>query len=158
MTPYIQDWVRDKVEQYNLLGLDVLEVGSYNVNGSVRDYFEAHEYLGVDMRAGRGVDLVWNAHDLDGAVGDTQYDVVLCLETLEHDDAFWVTLRQLKAHLKPGGYLIITAPSFGFPEHRYPKDYWRFGTDAFEVFFEGLEVLEVGSIGPNAVAGIGRKL
>ena len=70
------------------------------------------------------------------------------------------------ANLKTGGHLIITTPTFGFPLHRFPKDYWRFGEDAFrEVFFAGFEILNLVHLDDDlipaknvTIAAIGRKL
>jgi len=46
----------------------VLEVGSYDVNGSVRPLFKNRQrfpsYTGIDMREGPGVDMVGVASDL----------------------------------------------------------------------------------------------
>ena len=41
----------------------VLECGSYNVNGSVRDLFAVREYIGLDWRPGPGVDVVNLVHE-----------------------------------------------------------------------------------------------
>lgn len=102
----------------------VLEVGSYNVNGSVRELFIG-EYVGVDILEGPGVDRVVDAHNLSEAFENEQFDVVLCLEMLEHDSAPWVSCVELGKVLKPGGTLIVTARGNGFPEHNNP-DRWRF--------------------------------
>ena len=41
--------------------IKVLEVGSYDVNGSIRGFFQNSNYTGVDMCAGPGV---WTSPDL----------------------------------------------------------------------------------------------
>jgi SAM-dependent methyltransferase len=104
----------------------VLEVGSLDVNGSVRDLFSG-PYIGIDASPGAGVDMVMDAHRLEVAPG---FDVVLCLEMVEHDSAFWLTLGEVGRVLRPGGTLILTTRGSGFPEHRYPLDYWRFMPDS----------------------------
>ncbi len=90
-------------------------------------------------------------------------DVVICCEMLEHCRFFWRALTTLHMSVRPGGHLIITTPTFGFPLHRYPKDYWRFGEDAYrEVFFEGFELLDIQEVrdvaGQPCLCAIGRKL
>jgi hypothetical protein len=45
-------------------GVSVLEVGSLNINGTVRDFFDAKEYVGVDLIEGPGVDRVCAGQDL----------------------------------------------------------------------------------------------
>lgn len=120
----------------------VLEIGSLDVNGQVRDLFPGTEaYIGIDTVAGPNVDLVLNGHDVLAHFGPAAFDLVLCLETLEHDPAFWLTLQGIREVVKPGGIVCISAPGNGFPEHHAP-DHWRFLPDAFKhVMFEGLELL-----------------
>lgn len=141
----------------------VLEVGAMDFNGSVRPIFtDASEYVATDMLPGRGVDLVVNGHDLVKTFGRAAFDTVICCETLEHDDHFWLTIRGLHEVAKPHGTLIISTPGYGFPEHRYPHDYYRYGQDAYrEIFFAGFTLLELVELtdaaGFPGLAGIGRK-
>lgn len=118
----------------DLRSRDVLEVGSYNVNGSVRELFDGR-YVGTDIQDGPGVDLVVNAHELSKTFEAESFDVVLCLEMLEHDSAPWVTCIQLGRIVKPGGTLIITTRGNGFPEHNNP-DRWRFMKDGMRTLLK----------------------
>lgn len=132
-------------EKFNFDPGRVLEIGSLNINGSVRDLFEdASEYIGTDMMAGLDVDEVVNAHDLKQwwmDKGFKRFDTILCLEMLEHDDKFWITVANMNLLLKPGGTLIVSTPTFGFPIHRHPKDYYRYGEDAYrEIIFAGHDI------------------
>lgn len=167
MTPEILKWLDEIAHKFMQNGAgDVLEVGAYNVNGSPRIVFEpiATSYTGTDMQAGPGVDVVVNNADLyDHAITAVHFDTVICCEVLEHDRDFDVTVVMLRQFVNPGGHLIITTPTFGFPLHRYPKDYWRFGEDAYrEMFFSGMEILDLQHLNSEAghdttLAGIARK-
>ena len=124
----------------------VLDVGSRNINGSVRDVINTETFIGVDMIAGPGVDIVANGHDLAKIFPETRdhFDLITCCETFEHDNKFWLTLEAMKKILNPGGYLLITAPSINFFLHDFPSDYYRFTETAFkDVFFEGFEDVHV---------------
>lgn len=114
----------------NLSPTKVLEVGSYDVNGSVRDLFQC-DYTGVDLLEGPGVDLVLDAQMLSTAFEYETFDLVLCLEMLEHDSAPWHTAQELGLVLKPGGTLLVTVRGNGFPLHNEP-DCWRFMKDGFK--------------------------
>lgn len=124
----------------------VLEVGAYNVNGTIRDQFANRErfpeYIGVDMRPGPGVDRVMDANKLEFKNGS--FDVLLCCDMIEHDARFWESAREFHRVLKPGGYAIVTAASLTMPPHEYPYDYWRFTTDGIRALGEsaGFEVLD----------------
>lgn len=125
-------------------GARVLDVGALNVNGSARDVIgEVDEYVGVDLVEGPGVDVVLNAHELTTELAGG-FDVVLCLEMLEHDSAPWLTTAQLAAMAKPSGIVLVTARGNGFPLHNEP-DCFRFLEAGFRAVLEagGLEVLRI---------------
>src|SRR5215831_11662977 len=42
---------------------DVLEIGSQNINGSIRELFTGGNYLGIDLGCGKDVDLVCHGRD-----------------------------------------------------------------------------------------------
>jgi len=123
----VHAWVAGVVGIARLRDASVLEVGSLDINGSVRDLFGG-PYVGVDATPGPSVDRVMDAHRL--AFPDGTFDAVICCEMVEHDAAFWLTLAEIGRVLRPDGALILTTRGNGFPEHRYPYDYWRFMPDA----------------------------
>ena len=115
----------------------VLEVGSMNVNGSVRSHVEARGpavYVGTDMRDGPGVDLVIAAGDLPAYLawpgGDSGFDIVISTEMLEHAADWQAAVRGMIGALAPGGVLVLTTRSEGFPYHPHPEDHWRFSVEA----------------------------
>jgi SAM-dependent methyltransferase len=131
MHPSVHDWVASQVEKYDLADKHVLEVGSLDVNGSIRGLFNPNHFIGVDFRPGPGVDFVMNAHNLhDFKAGS--FNVVISTEMLEHDDAFWLSMKEMGRVLLKGGHLLITTRGNGFKLHSHPDDYWRFMPSARE--------------------------
>lgn len=125
----------------------VIEVGSLNVNGSLRsivDAFAPHSYIGVDIQMGPGVDKICCATDLLGFFGHEVFDLVICTELLEHVRNWRLVISNLKGVLKPNGILLITTRSIDFPYHGYPFDFWRFQKSDMEIIFSDfrIEVLE----------------
>lgn len=59
----------------------VLEIGSRDINGTVRDVVSADYYHGIDIVAGPGVDEVADATSYRS---EETYDAVICCEVLEH--------------------------------------------------------------------------
>lgn len=117
----------DFFQKYCRPGIKVLDVGSLDVNGSLRPIFENCHYTGLDMCPGKNVDVVANAHQLP--FGNDFFDVVLSSSNFEHDEMFWLTFREMCRVVKPGGLVYICVPSSG-DYHGYPGDCWRFYKDA----------------------------
>jgi GT2 family glycosyltransferase/glycosyltransferase involved in cell wall biosynthesis len=115
----------------------ILEVGSRNVNGSVRKILEPKSlnYVGVDLFEGNGVDIVLDVASLRDQFGDDKFDVVVSTEMLEHCGNWQEALYQMSSVLRQGGMLIITTRSPGFELHDYPTDYWRFSHEDFAEIF-----------------------
>lgn len=111
-----------------IAGNDVLEVGSYDVNGSVRPHIESlqpRRYLGVDASPGPSVDRVVDCERLTDEIAG-QWDVVVSTEMLEHVRDWRRCMQQLAAMVKIGGFLVITTRSPGFPYHPFPEDHHRY--------------------------------
>lgn len=97
-------------------GARVLEIGAYNVNGTIRHLFPQKHYHGIDAREGPGVDEAVRAQDFDGK---GTYDVVVSAETLEHDSDPEGLIAAANKALKPGGVLILTAAGPERAPHSY---------------------------------------
>lgn len=93
----------------------VVEIGSWDTNGSVRQYFNNCEYIGVDVSEGPGVDLVTKGEDISLPSGS--FDVTISCECFEHNPEWQATIKNMIRLLKPGGLCIITCATTGRSEH-----------------------------------------
>lgn len=82
----------------------------------------------------------WNP-DIVGDITKTNFsenywDVIVCVQTLEHIPNIWDLPKELKRILKPSGYAIVDCP-WDYPYHAEPEfgDYWRFSKDGIKEFF-----------------------
>jgi len=136
---------RDYLEARRLERLTILDLGSQDINGSYRPLFSepAWRYVGIDMVAGKNVDVVLRDPYHWREIAANSADVVISGQTFEHTEFFWLTMHQIARALKPGGLCCVLAPSSG-PEHRYPVDCWRVYPDGFRAVarYAGLETLE----------------
>jgi len=122
----------------------VLDVGSYDVNGSYRDLFneDRYHYTGLDMEQGPNVDIVLrNPYDWDTIESDS-FDIVISGQAFEHIEFFWKTMEEMTRVLKKDGLLCLIVPN-GFDEHRYPVDCYRFFSDGLIALarYVGIEAL-----------------
>lgn len=123
------EYVRRALGPEDVTGQHILEVGACDVNGSVRpdlEQFNPTMYLGVDAAPGPRVDQVVDATQLYAVFGRDSWDVVISTEMLEHAADWRGCLANMISVLRPGGLLLITTRSPGFPYHGFPEDHWRF--------------------------------
>jgi SAM-dependent methyltransferase len=93
----------------------VLEIGSLDIEGSVRGLFEECDYVGIDVGAGKGVDVVCEGQKYDAP--DGSFDVVICCEAMEHNPYWAETFRNMIRLCRPGGLVVMTCATIGRPEH-----------------------------------------
>lgn len=98
------------------IGVSVLEVGSLNINGTVRDFFVASDvYLGIDLMDGKDVNLVCPGNEYPGE--SDSIDTVISTECFEHDKYWMDTYQNMYRIAKHGGMVIFTCASDGRHEH-----------------------------------------
>jgi SAM-dependent methyltransferase len=107
----------------------ILEIGSRDVNGSLRQYAPAQaRYCGADFSPGPGVDLVLS-DPYTLPLESNSFDYAVTSSCFEHAEFFWLTFLEISRVLRPGGLFYLNAPSSG-GYHCYPVDCWRFYPDA----------------------------
>jgi len=136
--------------------MQVLDVGSYDVNGTYRPLFpeNSFRYTGLDMAAGPNVDVVAETPYRWPQLQTDSFDTVISGQAFEHTEFFWETLTEMTRVLKPGGLLCIIVPN-GFGEHRYPVDCYRFLADGMIAMarYVRLEILHAHTNrGPSSAA------
>ncbi len=94
----------------------VIEIGSLDINGSVRQFFDDCDYTGVDLAPGRGVDLVSDGCELPREM-DATFDVVCSCEMFEHNPNWAQTWRRMADLAKPGGLVFFSCATEGRAEH-----------------------------------------
>lgn len=111
-----------------------------------RHLFEVDEYCGVELdtdfnRRTKKADFFYDGKTLP--FQSEHFDALLCNQVLEHvpdDEAF---IAELARVVKPGGFLMLTAP-FVWDEHEQPFDFKRYTSFGIHALMErhGLFVVE----------------
>ena len=104
--------LRFKFPEY-FVGEYVLEIGSLNINGSIRPFFEKCTYVGVDLGEGADVDVVARGEDLTYDDGD--FDVVASCECFEHNPEWVATLENMIR--MASGLVFFSCATTGRKEH-----------------------------------------
>ena len=104
--------LKQRFPQY-FTGSKVLEVGSLDINGSIRQFFTSCDYVGVDLGAGRGVDVVARGEEL--TYPNDHFDVVASCECFEHNPEWVKTFENMTR--MANGLVFFSCATTGRPEH-----------------------------------------
>ena len=122
----------------------VLELGSgKKLNDkeyySAKKYFDAsNEFIQTDINPEFGHLVV----DVTTMNFDSEYDVILCLNVLEHVFDYPTAIENLYAALKQDGILVVLVPAM-YPLHDEPHDYWRFTEHSLRRLFSSFQILRL---------------
>ncbi len=135
----------------------VLEIGARAIGSEshprAAEFAPECRYLGSDIHAGPGIDIVADSHFLSECVGRASVDGVFSVAVLEHLMAPWLVAAEINRVLKPGGLTFHAAPQT-WPMHEMPNDFFRMSDQALRVLFgpvTGFEVLESGMASPMRI-------
>jgi len=99
----------------NFAKCKVLEVGSLNINGSVRQFFTDCDYIGIDIGQGRDVDIVCPGQEYNAP--DSTFDTVISCECFEHNPEWVATFANMYRMVKPSGLIVMSCATTGRAEH-----------------------------------------
>lgn len=94
--------------------VDVVDIGSMDINGNNRYLFSNSTYIGVDIGEGNNVDVVSKGHLFNPG---KKFDVAISSECFEHDEFWSLTFTQMVRLTKPGGLVTFSCARDGRPEH-----------------------------------------
>lgn len=114
----------------------VVELGARNVSGVMRraHFPNAGQYLGVDVHAGQGVDIVGDAHRLSELLAPDSVDALYSFSVFEHLLFPWKVVLEINRVLKRGGIVLVSTHPV-WPPHELPWDFWRFPAGGLAALF-----------------------
>jgi SAM-dependent methyltransferase len=149
MNRFLRGVARSIAESF-VLPEPILEVGALQVDDNaalvnLRSFFGGRKYIGVDIRAGPGVDCLASVEALPQASGSI--GTVVAFSAFEHVEHFWIGFEEVYRVLRPDGVFVVACP-FYFHQHAYPSDYWRFTPQALEMLLVKYPTRILGWHGP----------
>ncbi len=142
----LYEWMSEKFLEFcseeKRSSADTIRVLSVGSGGAVE---EAILKLGVnpdtvDIDPVRRPKILGDICEID--LGQDLYDVVFCMEVLEHLHSPASGIHNLERVLRPGGLLVLSTP-FIFPIHEAPVDYQRFTRYGIELLLKSWTKVEV---------------
>lgn len=104
----------------NIKNKKILEIGSgrYDID---KFFDDSNIFIKSDINPEFGHKNI----DVTKMNNKNEYDVIICLNVLEHVFDFNAAISNIYEALKPNGKLFLAVPVF-YPLHDEPYDYWRF--------------------------------
>jgi len=132
---------------------DVLDIGSLNVNGTLKTGFmnhKANSYHGIDVVDGKGVDEVISIKDFAKKT-NKKFDYIVCTDMIEHSEHWWDFFEAIPKLAKDKARVFFTVPGRGYPFHPYEGDFWRFSIEDTRTLFRCLSNCEDNFDADNAI-------
>ena len=96
--------------------INILEVGSLDVNGSIKDLFNfCNDYTGIDLEKGPNVDLVMDGSEIYKL--NKKFDMVISCECFEHAKNWKIIFKQMCEVAKENAFVLISVASTGRIEY-----------------------------------------
>jgi SAM-dependent methyltransferase len=145
MNRNVLNFAREHLDDVDVRGKRILEVGSYNINGTIRDVIEPMEpaeYVGVDIKQGPCVDEICDICMLVQRFGEESFDFVVTCSVLSHIEDWRQAISNMKRVCKCGGVIFVVT-SARWEYRTYGNDYhdfWRYTKADLTTIFSDFEV------------------
>lgn len=122
----------------------ILELGSGRQDLGVDAYSvkfafdQSNDFIQSDVVPEYGHEII----DVTAMEFEEEFDVILCLNVLEHLFDFDAAVKRIHQALKQGGKAVIVVPVF-YPYHDEPFDFWRFTEHALRRMLDRFTSVEV---------------
>ena len=122
-------------------GMKLLEVGPQE-RSEVQKLFSKSKIQTLDLVPDYNPDIVGDLTKFNEHIPDSTYDIISCLEVLEHTLNPFLAIDELRRILKHGGYLMLSAP-LNWRIHGPVPDCWRFTEFGWKVLLKDFEIIEI---------------
>ena len=116
---------RAAADYYDREGVTVLDIAPNEWRGASDIFKNANVVVG-DINPNNYPDILLDICKTNHNVEAGAYDIVFCMEVLEHTERPWDAANEIWRILKPGGIAVVTTP-FNFRIHGPLPDGWKEG-------------------------------
>jgi SAM-dependent methyltransferase len=144
-------WDNFIMEQHRpLIKGKVLDAGSGDSGWSIEQFGSQCELTTFDQFEGKNIDVSGDLSKLSSYFPPESFDVVICMEVMEHVAQPFVVIEEIRKVLKPGGILLATAPfEHGLHGEEY-GDYFRYTRQGWRKILSNFsEVKDIKWLGPE---------
>lgn len=119
----------------------LLEIGSQN-RSEVKNAFTMCTIETLDLISDYNPDIIGDITKYNPHIKESTYDIVTCLEILEHTVNPFLAIEELRRITKNEGYVLFSAP-LNWRIHGPIPDCWRFTEFGWRVLLKDFDIIEI---------------
>lgn len=126
---------------YNQEEKKLLEIGPQD-RSEVKKSFNKCDIETLDLVSDYNPDIVGDITKHNIHIKDSTYDIITCLEILEHTLNPFSAIEELRRICKHEGYILFSAP-LNWRIHGPVPDCWRFTEFGWKVLLKNFDIIEI---------------
>jgi SAM-dependent methyltransferase len=138
---HLNSFIKRTAGQYQKPGDVLLEVGPQE-RSEVKVNFTLCDIHTLDVTQEYSPDIVGDLTQYNSHIQDSTYDIVTCLEVLEHTVNPFSAIAELRRITKDNGLILLSAP-LNWRIHGPAPDCWRFTEFGWKVLLKDFNILEL---------------
>lgn len=138
---HLNSFIKRISKKHALAGKKLLEIGPQE-RSEVQKHFNTCTIETLDLVPDYNPDIIGDITKFNPHIPDSTYDIVSCLEVLEHTINPFAAVSELRRITKDNGLILFSAP-LNWRIHGPAPDCWRFTEFGWKVLLKDFDILEI---------------
>jgi len=138
---HLSSFIKKVAKEYNHKGKKLLEIGPQE-RSEVKSAFSQCSIETLDIVTDYHPDIIGDITKYNAHISSGTYDIVTCLEVLEHTLNPFSAIEELRRITKHEGLILFSAP-LNWRIHGPIPDCWRFTEFGWRVLLKDFDILEI---------------
>jgi SAM-dependent methyltransferase len=138
---HLNDFIKRTAENIGFTGQKLLEIGPQE-RSEVKSNFNMCNIETLDIVPNYNPDIIGDLTKYNSHIEDSTYDIITCLEILEHTVDPFSAIKELRRICKHEGYILFSAP-LNWRIHGPIPDCWRFTEFGWSVLLKDFDIIEI---------------
>lgn len=126
---------------YSSPGKKILEIGPQE-RSEIKKAFSVCDISTLDIVEKYNPDIIADITEFNEHIKDSTFDIIACLEILEHTLDPFASIKELRRICKHDGIILFSAP-LNWRIHGPIPDCWRFTEFGWRVLLKDFDILEI---------------
>lgn len=138
---HLNSFINRVAKEYGSTNKKLLEIGPQD-RSEVKAAFNMCDIETLDLVPDYSPDIVGDITKYNSHIKDSTYDIITCLEILEHTINPFSAIEELRRIAVDGGLVLFSAP-LNWRIHGPVPDCWRFTEFGWRVLLKDFDIIEI---------------